>query len=429
MALGNLTLPNKRAVGTFSYVDQIVRLGGYSSQDIYVISPGDDLHARVQRVHDLYRTAYHEYTHFLDLTTTVYGLTLINKLVMAVSYFAKKGAKADPLSPAPVKLREEFNEIDRERMHAARAKGKWPRPWGYKPYYGNARDSEGSTDEYLLIGATFFDPTTNGAFARAPFSVPAMLESNAVINELFLAHIFSKTEKFQNIDTERLLKTLTDDTLGFFYDAEFLEYTVCFHRCANLTLIEDIIHAGHIMALLTRICLDAPLACMVGYAPKDDSLDGIHDGIRGRVLEKIRAGSRSAVFELLTSVLVPADAELKPAEVAQRILEKTNFDFSPESAAEIKATLLRSILKGADGLPTWEPLSKIIEQNVGVSVGFDGLYELDKYTLPNCVLSDGLPFHPHKPTPTSPMHPSVADFDCVEHAKWMEVFTNWLFGR
>ncbi|WP_295522088.1 hypothetical protein [uncultured Pseudacidovorax sp.] len=429
MKRGNLTLPNKREVGTFSYVDQIVRLGGYSSQDIYGISPGDDLQDRVQRIHDLYRTAYHEYTHFLDLTTTVYGLTLVNKLVMAVAHFEKKGEHADPLSPAPVNLREEFDEIDRERMHAKNASGKWPRPWGYRPYYGNARVSEGSTDEYLLIGATFFDPATKAVFARAPFSVPAMLESNAVINELFLAHIFSKTQKFQSIDTEKLLRALTEDTLKFFYDAGFLEYTVCFHRCANLTLIEDIVHAGHIMALISRICLDAPLACMVNYAPKDDSLDGIHEGIRGRVLEMIRAGSRSAVFELLTSVLVPADAELNPAEVVRRILEKTNFEFSLENAAEIKATLLRSILKGADGLPTWEPLSKIIEQNVDVSNGFDGLYELHKYTLPNCILSDGHLFHPHKPTPTSPMHPSVADFDCVEHARWMEDFTNWLFGR
>lgn len=429
MKLGDLKLPNRRAVGTFSYVDQIVRLDGYSSQDIYVISPGDRLQTRVQRVHDLYRTAYHEYTHFLDLTTTVYGLSLINKLVMAVAHFAKKGAEADPLSPAPVNLRAEFDDINRERMHAWSAPGHWPRPWGYQPYYGNARVSEGSTEEYLLIGAKFFDPSTNVAFARAPFSVPAMLESNAVINELSLARIFSKSEKLQNIDTAGLLQALTDDTLEFFYDVGFLEYTVCFHRCANLTRIDDIVHAGRIMALVTRICLDAPLACMVGYSPKNDSLDGIHQGIRERVLENIRAGSRSAVFELLTSVLVPADAKLKPAEVAQRILDKTNFEFSLESAAEIKATLLRSILKVANGLPTWEPLSKIIEQNVVISSGFDGLYELHKYTLPNCILNGGHLFHPHKPTPKSPMHPSVSDFNCVEHVRWMEDFTNWLFGR
>ncbi|RYD85971.1 MAG: hypothetical protein EOP84_00615 [Verrucomicrobiaceae bacterium] len=429
MKRSNLTLPNKREVGTFSYVDQVVRLGGYNSQDIYVISPGDDMQTRAQRIHDLYRTAYHEYTHFLDLTTTVYGLTLVNKLVMAVAYFVKKGAQSDPLSPAPVKLREEFDQIDRERIHAESAPGVWPRPWGYRPYYGNARASEGSAEEYLLIGTKFFDPATKVDFALAPFSVPAMLESNAVINELYLVHLFSKSVKFQNIDTDKLLKELTNDTLGFFYDADFLEYTVCFHRCANLTLIKDIIHAGRIMALISRICLDAPLTCMVNYAPKGDSLDGIQEGIRGRVIEKIRAGSRSAVFELLTSVLVPTDAELQPAEVAQRILKKTNFEFSLESVAEIKATLLRSILKGAEGLPTWGPLSKIIAQNVAVSSGFDGLYELHRYTLPNCILSDGRLFHPHKPTPKSPMHRSVSDFDCIEHAKWMEDFTDWLFGR
>lgn len=74
MKLKDLTLPNRQTLGTFSYVDQIVRLDGFSTKDIHVISPGDDMLSRVHRLHSIYRTAYHEYTHFLDLTTTVYGL-------------------------------------------------------------------------------------------------------------------------------------------------------------------------------------------------------------------------------------------------------------------------------------------------------------------------------------------------------------------
>lgn len=147
------------------------------------------------------------------------------------------------------------------------------------------------------------------------------------------------------------------------------------------------------------------------------------------MLENVRAGSRSAVFELLTSVLKPADATLQPQAVAQRVLSKTNFQFIPEVVTNSKATLMRSILRGAKGLPTWEPLSKIIEQNVLVADSFDGLYDLRRYTLPNCVLNDGQLFHPHKPTPKSSMHSSVSDFDCVEHAKWMKSFFDWFSGR
>ena len=190
MKLDELTLPNKQVSGTFSYVDQIVRLDGFSSEDVYTILPCDNLQSRVQRIFNLYRTAYHEYTHFLDLTTTIYGLSFITKLVTAAAYFARRGVQANPLSPAPVALRGALEDLNRERMHAWHKQGIWPKPWGFRPYYANAKTTIGSKDEYLLIGSAFFDPVSKSTFACAPYSVPAMLESNAVINELFLARIF-----------------------------------------------------------------------------------------------------------------------------------------------------------------------------------------------------------------------------------------------
>ncbi|NHZ91475.1 hypothetical protein F2P45_21055 [Massilia sp. CCM 8733] len=141
-----------------------------------------DVAARWKQLFPLLRTMFHEYTHFLDMTTTTYGLSVLNAIFIGASGYSKgkNSASYDGADSA----RRALSELNMDEMHA-RISGQCGQPWGYKDWF-ECIGSEEEEIAHILTGTIFLNPVKKTEFARAPYSIPSLLESNAVSNELFL---------------------------------------------------------------------------------------------------------------------------------------------------------------------------------------------------------------------------------------------------
>lgn len=407
-------------------MNQLVYLNAYKSTDIYINDSSIDKIERRRRVIRAFRTAYHEYTHFLDFTTSSYGLNFMDVLFAAAEDYTK-GCKSPLDSPSALELIHLCADMDKDEMHSQQKRAEVGQPWEYRNAPMDSRRSENDPEVYMTI-MTMYSKRVNGKlneFARAPLSILAMLESNAVFNELFFAHAANVTEESSVIQRSQEVEKFTQESLNFFYTSSFLTYSTSVHFVANSLNETDIVIAAGITSYLTRFCLDLTEVTMSGFTLRENLIDPNYSELYDRIQSEVRSGSRTLAFYLLTlaaaRVAPNADQDKWILDVAQY----AGFNNPLLETKKFKRRIMKRLNARTTSNPQFAGLLKILEHNGKIEYR-GGLYNFPKYALPCTLLKDQLLFHPHAPDRAGINVAEDMGFNPVIHFTWMNQFSSWL---
>ena len=196
--------------------------------------------------------AAHEYTHFVDATSTLWGL----KHLSAIN-------ACDALSMVD---EEQFHVLKRSHdyMRSIRLPDYYTtidqglsadRPWRSAVSSGVLFSSDGRVTDRTVIFVNFFTADEK-RLVRSPLSMVSLLEASAMAKEIevrfALLHQLSEAERTVE------LKQMHDEIFSYLYNSKITEYSACFHLIANLQNEKDIGTTSRGVGILCRTVLNAP---------------------------------------------------------------------------------------------------------------------------------------------------------------------------
>lgn len=206
----------------------------------------------------------HEYTHFLDFSSSLFGFEHLKKLAAAAA--SQRSRHTDETEFYPAKqyadylrtLRPSKYYDEKHNLNISREL------WGAIPSSGVIFNSSGRPSTRPIIFVRFMTPDFI-QIARAPISAVAVLEASAIAQELLASiDLIERSE-----DTEIKYAEITNKNIEFLYDARLTDYSVCAHLVANHLGCKDFLLVARIIATLTRIILNT----------SPSSFDDIHRNI------------------------------------------------------------------------------------------------------------------------------------------------------
>lgn len=199
--------------------------------------------------------AVHEYTHFLDSTSTIWGLchlSLMNKAYM--SNYTQGGREHDFYLAKRfddhcrnIRLPDYYTVIEKDVENT--------RPWKFDSTLGYIFDAKGNVSNKPIIFWRFFN-SEGKLLARSPISTISLLEASAMAQELLAeADLLASTE-----DDFRLVERsqLSERNLAHIYNKEITEYFVCAHLVSSSQQYESALDAFPLCAHIIRTALNCP---------------------------------------------------------------------------------------------------------------------------------------------------------------------------
>lgn len=242
-------------LGSFDFLTYTISLDSLNLNDIKILL--DVKNIGQSEINYKYRKVFclavHEYTHFVDASSTIWG---INHLyLMNEAYLSSDSYKRDPEQFYKAKeFHTHITKIKYPKYYNFTGKVENPFPWGANPTMGLLFGADGKLTDEGIVFMRFY--TTSGEeIARTPISAVSILEASAMANE-----IFSKVSFVNMLNAKEDLilanKDLHDEVMSFLYHKELTEYSACVHMLANQQQCKDVLQAFYLVSLLTRIVLN-----------------------------------------------------------------------------------------------------------------------------------------------------------------------------
>lgn len=287
------------------------------------------------KVHPL---AVHEYTHFIDATSTLWGLRHLQLMNDAYTSNAVVGgtekdyhkAKAFFDHMRSIRLPSYYTVVYKQPHDG--------RPWASRITIGRIFDTKGDISDRPVLFSQFLN--SNGELlVRSPISTVSILEASAMAQE-----VLSHKLLLQLTDTDfRLIErqNFSRKHLEFLYTREVTEYSVCVHILANKVGYKDVLVAFAMCARLTRIVLNFPVTefnKLVDCCPIEDVLqfpEG-HELVRA-IRDGLRAHDLGTLYYLLCSAL--------PENVSEGEIELQN---SIETSLKALGVDVRTLIEEGD---------------------------------------------------------------------------------
>ncbi len=209
------------------------------------------------KISTLLPLAFHEYTHYIDCTSTLWGVNLL--FLMDAAYTVlKKPYPGDEISFYKAKI---FSDAIKQiklpiyytEIGSAEAE---PRDWRYQLSIGNKFDSNGFVSDDPVVFVKFIDRQSK-LLARSPISTLSILECSSTAQEIEQRITLIESINDENakiVERSQYEKQLVNET----YDKTLTEYSVCAHLLANLIQEPDISFAYSRAGILCRITLNFP---------------------------------------------------------------------------------------------------------------------------------------------------------------------------
>lgn len=345
--------------------------------------------AEYERQKKVLTLAAHEYTHFVDATSSLWGL-------QHLAYINACGMldKADETQFHILKKSYDYMRSIRLPSYYTTVNSNIPadRPWGSFITSGILFSSEGGITDSSIIFVNFC--TADGRrFVRSPLSNVSLLEASAMSAEIEV-----KLSLMQRLSSdERVVeqRQLNEDLLNYLYDPNITEYSACFHLVANLLNEKDIGVVSRITGILVRIILNAPEIAFNTAANNIQAYaDAIKIDVNDLVVQRIRMAlerkNRGALFFLIV-MLMPRDGIgnifvfYNGLEVA---LNKIGLSLDAlYRAAFVDANKIHHSLSNSTLAPIKE-LADCGYENFTKVFPVGLAYQLDKLSLPPAILGD-----------------------------------------
>ncbi len=204
-----------------------------------------------------YSTCVHEFTHWLDHTSTLWGQRQLVLIYNAINAWTNQNeqdfyriaiANSERYRARLAVYYTEKYKVDQQRVV--------PRSWQYQYSTGLEFGVDGRPRPDRPIVFTIFSNSNNQRIIRVPISMFALTESNATYAELKVKiQALALLEADSKLVEESQLK---HEILENLYNSELVIYSVATHCLANSIGIYDIFQAYEYSSALATLCLNIP---------------------------------------------------------------------------------------------------------------------------------------------------------------------------
>ena len=226
------TLPAVTTVASFNFFDQSIVFSLYSTDDLRQALQEKLSKLKVENVASLYMTAFHEYRHWIDLTSSTYGLGRLTRL-MSVNELIKAGDEGN-LKRACRSASQFAVEIHLPQYYSVSYGLHDDRPWHYRTTVGRAYTTEGTISDNHPIWFIHFLDAKDRPIARQPISIASLLECRAVEAEISLANglLLKAAERVEGYKGEAS-QQFSENMLSRVYAPSLTLYSAAAHWHAN----------------------------------------------------------------------------------------------------------------------------------------------------------------------------------------------------
>jgi hypothetical protein len=349
-------------LGSFDFHTTIVFLDSLDSSDVGTCNqrvneyaqqrmPGstDILDANAYHaITKVYPLAAHEYTHFFDATSTLWGFKHLLLMKEAYESNDQLGGKETVFYKAKLY----YDHVRRLRLpkyytlinnNASNIK-----PWSYQTSAGMVFNGKGEISASPTVFTRFSN--FNGEFlVRSPISMVSLLEMSAMSQEVLmhLSFLGITDDDFRSVEGSLYSHKLID----YLYNPHITEYSVCVHLVANNLRLADPQIAFRICAYISRLILNMPhsrfdflatpaLVAEILRIPREDAfVERLVSGLNARdygtlffvfgsALSRASWNENRPISELIQSTLeilgmtieqVQAESQAEAVELSQKI--------------------------------------------------------------------------------------------------------------
>ncbi|SFV15604.1 hypothetical protein [Pseudoduganella namucuonensis] len=285
--------------------------------------------------------AIHEYTHFIDSTSTAWGLKHLSMMNNAYLADDRRFGGSETGFHHAKKFFDEVRTLRLPDYYTVVEKNVDPQlPWRNVLTVGFQFGSDGLISDRPIIFARF-DKADGTPIARSPLSSIAILEASAMFQEI--SSTFALIDQLKEDEKIVERNKYTREVKSIIYNPKLTEYTACAHVVANTLNCDDIFVAYRISATLGRIILNIPerLYRKIKVTPEVGEKMGWSSGT-DKVIKIINTGLQQCnpgvLFYLLTQLL-PTNSASGSANLKSGI----------ESALSLLGTNLEEIQQEAIG--------------------------------------------------------------------------------
>ncbi|WP_147694761.1 hypothetical protein [Vogesella mureinivorans] len=370
--------------------------------------------------------AFHEYTHFIDSTSTVWGMKLLS--LMNAAYLSNDNYQRDESQFWQAKIFYDFlRSIALPDYYTHKHSPVSSRPWMATITAGQIFDKDGKITDRTILFQRFHN-AEGGLMVRSPLSSVSILEASAMAQEIMSRMAFSFGLDNDSYIVER--KKISQEAVDYIYNPNLTEYSVCAHLAANMLGTSDIAIAFAVSSVLTRVCLNLTDAAFDSLAANENLMDLVmlpdENDFSDRIRDGLRLRDLGTAFYIMTRCL-PHNPELTKKDVNETVIQaikKTGIDptsihanaiaFGKSIRDELKGSPIKPIRwlseAGLNNLSKINPLSHTID-----------FHELD---LPKSILGDSSEFF-ILGNPKSPLANKNIDSICdplLDGQLWIERF-------
>lgn len=254
----------------------------------------------------------HEYTHFVDATSTIWGLRHL--LMMKEAYEADDRKGGTEASFYKAKLFYDHIRTLRLPDYYTLRDNLFPNttPWQYQFTAGKLFTFRGEASDRTVVFTRFLN--TSGQFlVRSPMSIVSLLEASAMAQELFSnMFLLANTEpEFRAVEGALFSQKL----MKYLYDPGITEYSVCVHLVANLLSLSDPAVAFQVCARLVNVVLCMPTDYFSVIEQQSPIADIIRSPADHQTVKYIKGGLKShdygTLFYLLCHTLPAGDYDTR----------------------------------------------------------------------------------------------------------------------
>lgn len=250
--------PNlKAASGSYEFLTQTIKIANYDVKHFQEWKANKATIYTDISFREFYKTLIHEVNHFLDHTTTLWGLSLILKQANCFDVFTNGSIEKNGKTIR--NFMDEMNLINYPDFY----KVEYPsdpslRPWRYNYSMGRLYSKDGNISETPILFTNFFN-RDNSKIARCPFSISSILECTSVAPELIVESYFVNSLKDDPVASAIELKNMDKFyNENFLYNRDATLYTTAAHHLANSLKTKDINSTLGCSFYLSKLALNFP---------------------------------------------------------------------------------------------------------------------------------------------------------------------------
>lgn len=277
----------------------------------------------------------HEYTHYLDVTSSLWGLSFIKEMVESYKTNPALYDAQESVFWKAKKFSRRISSLKYNDYYTTLESDDDSRPWKCIPSVGTVFDEKGCISNRPILFFSYHN-SKDDRIVRTPVSMVSLLEASAMIQEweANLIAVSLMDDVSRNIAGSKLKEKIID----FVYDCFLAEYSICFHFIAIQQQTKDINDTFALGKKIINICLnisDSDLSKIDvhkiarSYDEKyylESNVDGFWDKIKVGINEFF---DRGMLFFLIT-LAVPKNSflnESKAIEGMDSVLSSSGLDY------------------------------------------------------------------------------------------------------